>query len=220
GRENDLAATAGAAKFATLPPAHAHRALAIQFKSFDQTARFEAKVSPMQHRLEKTTRRRPAPAPLLVDVEITDAVVVACVRVLNGRNSILVCRFTKCVENFPGQARVLDAPLAARGVMIAFQEMIDVFTKVRPYVVPRPAGQTQLPPMIVVAGLAQHVNHAVDRRRTANHLSSRIIEAAAIQARLRLSLQQPISTRIADGEEIPDRNVKPDPVVFSACFQK
>src|SRR5262245_26843630 len=153
-------------------------------------------------------------------MEIADAVVVAGVEVLNVRNSILVCRRTKRVENLPSHSRIFDTPLAARGVMLAFEEMIDVLTKVGPHVIPRPARQPQLTPMIIVAGLAQHVDHAVDRRRSADDLSARIVEAATIEPRFWLSLQQPIGAWIADGKEISDRDVKPDPVVFPARLQQ
>ena len=55
----------------------------------------------MQHRLEKSARRRPSPAALLVDVKIADALVVAGVEILDGRDAVLVrCRAER-VENFP-----------------------------------------------------------------------------------------------------------------------
>ena len=73
--------------------------------------------------------------------------------------------------------------------------------------------------MIVVGGLAAHVDHGVDRRRAADHLAARIIEAAAVEALLRLGLEAPVRARIADGEQIADGNMKPDPVVAAAGFE-
>ena len=73
--------------------------------------------------------------------------------------------------------------------------------------------------MIVIGGLAAHIDHGVDRRRAADHLAARIIEAAAVEARLRLGLEAPVRARIADREQIADRNVKPDPIVAAAGFE-
>ena len=74
--------------------------------------------------------------------------------------------------------------------------------------------------MVVVGRLAAHVDHGVDRRRAADHLAARIGEAAAVEARLRLGLEHPVRARIADREQIADRNVEPDPVVAAAGFQQ
>src|SRR4249919_3757775 len=93
GSKNDLTAATGTAQLTTLSPTHPRGALSVQFKSLDEAARFEAKVGPVQHGLQKAARRRPASTALLIDVEITDAVVIASVGVLDGRNSVLVCRF-------------------------------------------------------------------------------------------------------------------------------
>ena len=73
--------------------------------------------------------------------------------------------------------------------------------------------------MIVVGGLAAHIDHGVDGRRAADHLAARIIQAAAVEARLRLGLEHPVRARIADREQVADRNVKPDPIVAAAGFQ-
>jgi len=73
-------------------------------------------------------------------VKITDALIVAGVEILDGRDAILVCRRTEGVKNFPGQTRVFDTPLAAGRVVLAFKEMIDMLAKVRPYIVLLPAG--------------------------------------------------------------------------------
>ena len=74
--------------------------------------------------------------------------------------------------------------------------------------------------MIVIAGLAAHRQHGVDRGRAAHRLAARIIELAAVEARLGHGLEHPVAARIADQVEIADRNVKPDPVVMPAGFQQ
>src|SRR5260221_387626 len=89
----------------------------------------------------------------------------------------------------------------------------------RKYVVPTPAGKAELPPVIVVRRLPTHRNHRIDSRRAAYHLSSRVFKRASVEACLFLCFEHPIRAWISDGKKIAYRNMKPDPVVFSACFQ-
>ena len=90
----------------------------------------------------------------------------------------------------------------------------------RQHVIGTPAGEPKLAPMIVVRRLAAHIDHGVDRGRPADHLAARIIEAAAVEALLRLGLEHPVRARIADGEKIPDGDVEPDPIVLAAGFEQ
>ena len=206
---------------AVLPPAHAGRALAVEQQAFDQAAGFQPQILPVQHRLEEAARRRPAPSALLVDVEIAGAFVVAGVEVVDRLNAVLRRRLAPDVDDVPAQARKFDAPFAADAVVgVGAEKTVFVLLEIRQHVVPRPAGQTQLAPVIVVAGLPAHIDHGVDRRGAADHLAARIIEAAAVEARLGFRLEHPVGARIADGEQIADRNVKPDPVVAAAGFQQ
>src|SRR5580658_5161741 len=101
------------------------------------------------------------------------------------------------------------------GIALA-EEVILVPLEERQHVVPAPAGEPELAPMIVIGGLPAHIDHGVDRGRAADHLAPRISEAAAVEARFRLSLKAPIRAGIADREQIPDGDVKPDPIVASA----
>src|SRR4029077_18953962 len=53
-----------------------------------------------------------------------------------------------------------------------------------------------------------------------DHLAARIVEAAAVEPLLRLGLEHPVRARIADGEEIDDRDVEPDPAVLAAGLEQ
>ena len=55
-----------------------------------------------------------------------------------------------------------------------------------------PAGQTALRPAIVVAGVAAHVRHAVDRRRAAEHPAARAVDAPTVHVRLGLAPVAPV----------------------------
>src|SRR5262249_35305000 len=81
--ENHFAAGARTATCTVLPPAHAGRALAVEIDAFHQATGLEPQVSPLEHRLEETTRCGPAPPEFLVDVEVARALVVAGVEVVD-----------------------------------------------------------------------------------------------------------------------------------------
>jgi hypothetical protein len=77
-----------------------------------------------------------------------------------------------------------------------------------------------LAPMVVVGGLAAHIDHAVDGRAAAEHLAARIAERAPSEARLVLGLEAPIDARIAVRVEIAHRNMDPQIVVLAARFEQ
>src|SRR5262249_59466401 len=79
--------------------------------------------------------------------------------------------------------------------------------------------ETKLPPVVVVGGLSAHRDHRIDGGAAADHLASGIGERAAVEAGLGLGAEHPVGPGIADGKEIADRDVKPDPVVVAAGFQ-
>src|ERR1700730_1649081 len=220
GGEDDFTTAARRPRLSALGPAHAGGTPAVEHDAFGQAAGFEPQIGAFERRLEEGTRRRPAPAALLVDVEGADAFVVAAVEVGNGFDAGLFGGGAKGIEQVPAHPRRRHVPLAADRVRLAFaEEMIFVALEIRQHVVPAPAAQAELAPVIVVGGLAAHIDHGVDRRRAADHLAARIIEAAAVEAFLWLGLKTPVGARIADGEQIADRNVKPDPVVAAAGFE-
>ena len=205
---------------AVLPPAHAGRAFAVEYEALDEAAGFEPQIGAMQRRLEKGARRRHAPAALLVDVKGAAAFVVAAIEVGNGFDAGLFGGGAEGIEQIPAHPRRGYRPFAADGVRFALaQEVIFVPLEKRQHVVPAPAGKPELAPMVVIGGLAAHIDHGVDRGRAADHLAARIVQAAPVQPRLRLGLEHPVGARIADREQVADRNVKPDPIVAAARFE-
>src|SRR4029077_15102176 len=122
GRENDLAPGARGLARAVLAPGHAGRAPAVELDALGEAAGFDPKVRPVEHRLPKSARRRPAPPAPLVDVEITGAFVVAAIEIVDRRDAVLLRRLAKRVEQFPLHARRLDAPFAADAMVLAFAE--------------------------------------------------------------------------------------------------
>ena len=188
----------------------------------------------------------PAPAGALVDLEIAHTLVVAAVEVVGGRNAGLLRGLRKGVEHIPAQALLLDAPFTAglvvaqhlapdgvRRLARRFQQfggralgavrgvgaLVMVFVQLEPgqRVAPGPglvAGQ--LRPLVVVARLPAHVDHAVDAAAAAQRLAARIAQRAAVQAGGRLGVVEPVGARVADAIQVAHRNVDPVVVVLAA----
>src|SRR3569623_2143892 len=144
GGEYDFAAACGAAHHTILPEAHAAGAqgagIAVELDGLGETTGLQPQVRAMERRLEEAARGGPAPAASRVDVEIADAFVVAGVEVGALRNAVFDRGPLERFQNVPCQPLLLNAPVAALCVLRAGEEMSDVLAKVRPHVVPRPAG--------------------------------------------------------------------------------
>ena len=219
--KDDLAAASRAPRRAVLTPFHRDGAPPLKFEAGDQASRLQPQIGARQHRLEKTARRRPSPSALLVDVEVAGALIVAGVEVGDRLDAGLGGGVAKRFEQRPPHPGRLDPPFAADAMAFAGPEkMILVALEIGQHVVPAPAGEAELAPVIVVGGLAAHVDHGVDGGRAADHLAARIVQAAAVEAFLGLGLEHPVRARIADGEEIADRDVIPDPIIPPAGLQQ
>src|SRR6516165_5543924 len=105
-------------------------------------------------------------------------------------------------------------------MMLAFaEEMILEAAEGGQHIVISPPGPPELTPVIVIGGLSAHRDHGVDCGTAADHLAARIGQRAAVETGLGLGAKHPVRTRVADREEIADRDVKPDPVVAAASLK-
>ena len=221
GRQDDLAPGPRLEEPAVLPELDADGALAVEDHLLDQHSGLQAQVGAVEHGLQEGAGRGPAHTALLVDVEIADPGIVAGVEIRRHRNAHLRRRPGDGIQDIPLHARLLDPPFAAGAVMLGVaEEMIVETLEDGADVVPAPAGEPELAPVVVVLGLAAHRDHGVDRRAAADHLAARVFQAAPVQAGLLLGLEHPVRPRIADGKQVAHRNVEPDPVVAAARFQE
>src|SRR5690606_284614 len=155
GAENNFAAGARLDLLWPLPEHDADRAAVLDEQAVDQHVGFEPQIWTVQHRLEEAARRRPAPATFLVDVEVADALVVAGVEVGNLADAHWCGGIGHRVQHLPRQPRWLDAPAAAGAVNVARpEEMVLEPLEHRQHVVPAPAGEAELTPVVVIGGLA------------------------------------------------------------------
>ncbi len=221
GGQDDLAPCLRNAPDAALRVHHPRRAPAFHHHALGQHAGLQPQIGPPEHGLQEAARRAPAPPALLVHLEIGRAFIVAGVEVVDLGDADLFRGIPECVEDVPANPGIFHAPFAAGAVeRVRRRGMVLVPHEVGQHVVPRPARQAELPPAVVIGRLPAHVDHGVDGRRTADHLAARIGDRAAAQPGLRLGPEHPVGARIADGEQVPDRDVKPDPVVAPARFQQ
>src|SRR5262249_45022021 len=128
-----------------------------------------------------------APAASLVDMKVGAAGVVAPVELIDRGDAHLGSGGLPGVQDLPAHPRTLNADLAAGAVPlvgateVVFQLLVDrqrFAWTVR--AAPKPSLVTDsLRPQGVVAGLAAHVNHRVDRGAAADHPAPRVVDAAA-----------------------------------------
>ncbi len=183
--------------------------------------RDEREVRAPQRRREEGPCRAPAAAAALVHLEVRVAEVVAAIEFGNLGNAALGGGVAPRVEDFPFHARLLHVQLALGAVMLVrAAEMAFSALEPRKHVVPRPVAIAERLPQVVVAPLAAHVHHRIDRRAASEHLAARVAEAAAVEARVGLRPEAPVRARIADREEIADGDVDPVPVVLAARFDE
>mmetsp|Transcript_6308 Transcript_6308/g.25549 ORF Transcript_6308/g.25549 Transcript_6308/m.25549 type:complete len:320 (+) Transcript_6308:1316-2275(+) len=192
----------------------------------------ELEVGPGQgRRPQKGLGRVPAPALFLVDFEITDALVGAGIEVAGGRDAGLLCCGGKSVEDGPAQPLLLHPPLAlaaagrvvhlgkARGRCFRLVQPPVVFVLAEGAQHPLPAPGVvsgQRGPVVVVAALATHIDHAVDAGAATQHLAARVAQVAAVEPGLGLGLEAPVGARVADAVEVADRDVDPVVVILAA----
>ena len=88
------------------------------------------------------------------------------------------------------------------------------------HVVITPAGIAALAPAIVILVLAAHIQQAVDRARSAQHLAARLKHLAAVQPRLRLGLVHPVDGFFLEQLAVAERHMDPDVGVLRAGLKQ
>jgi len=188
----------------------------------------------------------PTPTAFLVHLEITHALIRAAVEVIAGGNAGLHRGLGKRVQDVPTQALFFNTPFAtsvmvAQGLVVnalalhqqlafgalgAVQSicalvMVFMQLEVGQAVFPAPTRVARdVCPVVVVAGLAAHVNHAVDAGATTQHLAAWVAQAAPVKAVSRFGLVHPIGARVANAIQITHGYVHPVVVVFSTRFDQ
>ncbi len=178
-------------------------------------------VAPAERRAQVGVGRRPAPA--LPDSLLHRAEAFLLGAVVVGRllEPGLRARFHEgVVERIgPRPARHVQRPVGAAPVRSLGAVPVLLALEVGHHVGPAPAVGAHLGPGVKVARVAAHVDHAVDRRRAAQHLAARHGQPAAAEVRLGLGAVAPVVAchvhRIAERR----RHLDERPPVAAAVFQ-
>src|SRR5215213_6584389 len=137
----------------------------------------DLQIMARQSRSEKAAGGRPAPSVLLVDMEVRNAFVAACVEVAHAGNAGFDSGLNEGIEDLPPHAGLLDAPFATSAVMLACAEiMVQVLAEDRFHAVPAPAIEPHLAPVVVILALSAHVDHGIDGRAAAQDLATGIVQ--------------------------------------------
>src|SRR5258707_909429 len=140
-----------------LPKSNTHGTLAVEQHLLDQKPCFKTQVGAMQHRLQEATRRGPAEATLLIDVEVANTGIVPGIKVLRHRDTHLDGSLRHVVEDIPSRSRRLHAPLTADSMMFRFaQKMVIEALEHGTDIVPAPPCEPAFPPGSVIRRLAPH----------------------------------------------------------------
>ena len=100
-------------------------------------------------------------------------------------------------------------------------EMVFVQFEIRQTLVPAPTAITcDVCPLVVIARLSAHINHAVDTRTTAEHLASWIFQTTPVQPRIWRRVVEPVCARITNAIQIAHRNMDPVVIVFASRFDQ
>src|SRR6266851_4261892 len=119
GAQDHFALCAGLDDVAALNETHADGAAPLDDQAIGQHILLETQIGTLQCGFQKTSRRRPAASALLVDMEITDALIVAGIEIRNFPDTDFFRGIADRVQDGPGQPRGFDPPAAADAVMLA-----------------------------------------------------------------------------------------------------
>src|SRR3990167_1188502 len=143
GTQDDLRAGLHDETPAALPEDNTCRLLVLKRQRFRQCIRLHTEVRAILHGLEKSTRGRPAPPGLLVDMKVARPFIVPRVEVRRSGNTDLLSGIADSVKDIPAHARRLDAPLAAHAVHVTFpKEVILDLPEDRQDILPPPSRQS------------------------------------------------------------------------------
>ena len=172
----------------------------------------DVQVRPLFRRSQ--VRLRGAPAPLARAGELVEAgaLLLRPVEIRIGGDTGLDSGVYHGAVQLPFGRHVRDAERTARAVQhIPAAFIVFRLDEVRQHRIPVPALQPALAPAVIVAGLAAHVDHAVDGAAAAEHAAARLEEPAPVQRLDGLGLELPVDPRV--GEQLGEAEGNVDPGV-------
>lgn len=138
--------------------------LAVEHQRFCHGASHDCEIGTLADGFEKSPRRRPAQAALLVHMKIANAFIAAGIEIRDRRDAHLSSSPRHRIQDVPTQPWRLYAPLPAGAMLFGTaQEMIFDLAKHGQHAGPAPSRQTHAPPAFIIHSVSAHGDHGVDR---------------------------------------------------------
>ena len=222
GAQDDLLAGADLMHGSAALVGDAGRRPAGEGDAMDQRFRDQRQVRPAERRLEIGVGRRPAHAVLDGHVHRPEALLLEAVVILGlqiagldtGLDEGAVERVEPHVVAVVGRQR----PVAAPVVVVAGAPGLGA-AEIGQAIAVAPVGGAALLPLVKVAGVAAHIDHAVDRRRAADHLAARAVKPAAVHMGFWLGLELPVVALHVHRDRQRGRHLDEDAAVAAAGLE-
>ena len=156
----------------------------------------------------------------LIHLKIGIAEVVSTIELVDLRYAAGLSSISPGIKNFEINPTFLDRKLSTNAmklittVLVVFRLFED-----RQYIIPGPAAVAELRPVVVVAFLASHIDHGVNRTTAAQAFAAGIVDTAVVQTGIWLDFIAPVGARVIDGKKVARRDVDPEVVILFAGFQ-
>ena len=171
--------------------------------------------------MQKSIGSRRTPAAARVDLIIAYPFRLTAIEVAAGRVAQSLSGFDKASAHRMRKRRnVSDMLRPAAPVMRAVPVEIFGLFEVRQDVVPAPAFIAHRLPVVKITRLTAHIDHGVDRARTADNLAARPITPPSSQRLNRFGIVHPVDPLIEKRAAVTNGHLNPDRPVASARFKQ
>ncbi len=207
---NDFARRGGDVGAIAATEFDAGAAFALEGEATDQRIGLDTQVCTVSGRSQERPRRRGAKANAATVLRISDAFLHGAVVIRRTWDAGLFRGVHESVGRREYGAIFLDchgAAATAQAIVATAAGIRLGLLEQRQHVLVAPAAAAHLRPAVVVARVAAHVEHAVDRRAPAEHLAARPMQGAPRRAGLRLGKEVPVEARMAHQLDHAGRNV-------------
>ena len=221
-RQDDLAAAARDLVLALVTVAHAHRHVLVEDDALDLRVGDHVHVVPVARDggMQVGARRAPALPVLLGDLVVADAFLDRAVEVRHALVTGLFAGREERIVDLERIGLVGDVEQAAGTVKLVAAALVVLrLLEERQHVVEAPAFVAELAPVIVVPGVAAHVQHRVDRRGATEGLAARPIHAPVVAMRLGCGLVAPVVRRFVAQAREAGRHLQHKRVVGGARLE-
>ena len=169
--------------------------------TLDQHARrlrvfHDSKILARRYGMQIGRGRAPAPAVFLSHLKEPASELHGAVEIRVERQAGLLRRLDENMAKWAGERAFGVIERAIGAVKAVVQALVALgLLEVGQHVVVAPAGIAELAPMIIVGRLPAHIDHGIDRARTAKEPAARPIHAPALHRRLRRGFVAPVEAR-------------------------